>query len=191
MADQVPVPTPPSQPDKTGGGVFHKVLAIVNALLPSAPAWSKTLVTVLVVALLAYLHKQFPASPPVQVSVVGQVEPSVSYGSGSEVGADTEKRRDARKLFAKVVRRKLADQLQKDGYAMVGGDPKPLDHIQAWSAVNKLDDNTIATAAVESGVVTEGRLLDSLGRIMDWLVAHQDQIMRLVEFLMKLLLLLG
>ncbi len=104
---------------------------------------------------------------------------------------DTTSRKDGHKFFGKVIRNRLVAHLTKDGFAFVGGNPKPLDELEAWKLVNKLDDQAIVAAAEQTKSVPTGSLLDKLGNAMQWIVDHKEAIMQVIKFLMTLLSMLA
>lgn len=98
--------------------------------------------------------------------------------------------KDGHKFFAKVIKHRLVAHLTKDGFAFVGGNPKPMDELDAWKLVNKLEEKEIVAAATKTSAVGEnGSLLDKLGNALQWVADHKEQIMALVKLLLGILML--
>lgn len=173
---------PPTEPPKLG------LFARYKAWMADKP-WYYHLAAVVLVAVLGFLAKRYvpevaPFIPdPSQVAKTPQADPAPLV-----VGSDVEGReKPGHRLFAKFMKNRLAAQLQKDGFASVGGDPKPLTRGRAWELVDRLDDETVVAAAVQSKAVGDGAFLDRLGNVIQWLVDHKEQILSVIKFLMTLL----
>jgi hypothetical protein len=122
-----------------------------------------------------------PAQPPMFVTVPqSPAEPTAVEG----------RFRPGQALFAKVVRKRLRAALTADGFNLIGGNPTPLTAAEADELVSNLDDDYIIAAAKAKGAVGDGRFLDRLDRVLDWLLDHRDEIAALVKWLLLLLSLL-
>lgn len=158
----------------------------------SLPGWAQiALVAVAVVSIAAWRH--FNPTPAPVVNVTVPTPELVTPASVGSVISDAEtSRREGHKLFAKVIRNRVASQLKTDGFALVGGNAKPLTHMEAWSLLGNLEDSAIVAAAVETGKVGEGGgLLDSLAKVLQFLVDHKDQILAIIKIVMALLAVFG
>lgn len=176
---------PPPKPAETLAarvGVIDRVFAL--------PPWAVVTLGVAVLAFIlarGYLKQEAAPQPvPVEIKLV-QPAPAAASPDEQVVGAQARRMGPARRFFVDVARRRLQERLEKDGFALIGKDATPLTPAQAEQLVGRLSDDVIVTGAIESGAVGDGKLLDRLGAIVEWLVAHQDQILLLLKFLMTLL----
>lgn len=160
-------------------GVIDRVFAL--------PPWAVVTLGIAVLLFILgnrYLKQIEPAQPvPVEIKVTQPAAPEelVAQGvAGKRLGP-------ARRFFIDVTRKRLAERLEKDGFALIGKDPTPLTAAQAEQLVNRLSDDQVIQGAVESGAIGDGKILDRLSALVDWLIAHQDQLLKLLQFLMTLL----
>lgn len=180
-----PIPVPsPAKPESPGSWI--------RAEYQLLPDWAKTIAILLILAIVIYGRMTKPdAQPPVVVNNLPATASTDSPG-WQPVAADqttTVRERPGRRLFAKLIRSRLASRLQKDGFALAGGNPKPLSEEQAWELVDRLDDDTVIAAAVQSKAegLGDGTLLDKLGNVIQWIIDHKEQILAIVKVLMTLL----
>lgn len=92
-----------------------------------------------------------------------------------------------KRLFASVVRRKAVATLMKDGFLICGGDPTPLSKEQATALLDSIDDDTIVAAAQSAKIIGDGKFLDRLTAVIDWLLENKDKIAAIVRWLLALL----
>lgn len=191
MSDNTPtngsdMTLPGKTPMATSDDVRFTVVQRIFAL----PPWA--VVTIVVAGMLCLLANRYlkteqtqPPPTPVEINLV---QPPPVAEEVQAVGA-TQGRRlgPARRFFVDVIRRRLADRLQQDGFSLIGKDPTPFSAAKAEELVGRLNDEQIVAGAIESGAVGDGKLLDKLGAIVEWLVDHQDQILLLLKFLLTLL----
>lgn len=128
---------------------------------------------------------RLPQIPPelfafAQPAPVAAVAPPVVEGR--------ERLRPAQRLFAKLIRHRAAEHLQRDGFALVGGSKTPLTAAQAAALLAHLDDAEIVAAATGAGAA-EGGALDRVGTLLDWITAHKEEILKVVELVLRLLML--
>jgi hypothetical protein len=123
------------------------------------------------------------ANPPAATAVVG-VSPSDAAVEGRG-----DRLRPGQRLFAKLIRKRVADRLQHDGFTLVGGNKTPLTAEQTAVLLANLDDAEIIGAAQSSGAIGDGSVMDRLGALIDWILAHREEIMSVIKFILQLLLL--
>ncbi|WP_439624047.1 hypothetical protein [Gemmata sp.] len=98
------------------------------------------------------------------------------------------------RLFADRVRHRLSERLQRDGYALVGGDATPLTQEQAAAAVARLSDGQVFGAAYSAGAWAQigddggGGLLGFIQRIVQWIADHPEVVQAILKILMSLLM---
>jgi hypothetical protein len=92
-----------------------------------------------------------------------------------------------RRWFQRVIRNRLVEQLQKNGFAEIGKDANPLSFDRAKDLVNKVEDDDIMLAAQTVGALGDGAILSRLRDLMDWIIAHQDTIIMIVKMILALI----
>lgn len=97
----------------------------------------------------------------------------------------------ARRLLANLIRHRVSKELQKNGFKLIGGNPRPLSAAEAEKLLDRLDDEQLIEGAKAAGGLGDGKILDALGRLVDWIVAHQDQILAILKWVLTLLALFG
>jgi len=90
--------------------------------------------------------------------------------------------------FQRVVRNKLLDRLKENGFGDIGKDATPFAHDHAKSLVAKIEDDDIMLAATTVGALGDGTLGGRLKDLMDWVIAHKEQIMIVVKMILSLLM---
>ena len=153
------------------------------------PQWAHTLVVLVVIGFVIYLvynnkSVTVPTAAPAVVPVVAPAEPL-------KVSFNQKVNHPAHKLFVDVVKHRAKRALMADGFNLVGKNPTPLTSEQADELLSKLDDETIIEGSVSKGLVADGTILDKLTALIDWLVAHESQIMEIVKWVMGILALFG
>lgn len=180
-------PITPSVPVKVG-----KFKWLAN-LLAGQPVWVQVAFAVGMMLLGAVGDRTCNRRPdPAPVTV--QVQPAPVEPVSVQAGAVEERERDARegrKLFAKIIRTRAARELQKNGFKLAGGPDKPLSDTEAWALVQKLDDAAIAAAAVKTGAVGDGSVLDRISSVLSWIVDHSDQIVAVLKVVLAILMAFG
>jgi hypothetical protein len=159
------------------------------------PPWAYViLVALFVVAALLGRQIAPPVEPkpaePQYVPVIVPMQPSgpqVSQGTAPLV-VEGDRQGPARRLLARLVRHRLSEQLQRDGFALVGGNPKALTKAEASQLLANLDDDTLIAGTQVSGGLGDGKILDTLGKILDWIIANQDKILAVVKFFLTILM---
>ena len=158
------------------------------------PSWQKLLIGVGLLALAFVYHKYINPTQPTVINVTPApvvVQPPAPNPGPVLATATAERDPSGHRLFAKVIRNRLRERLQKDGFALIGGNPKPLTDLEAAVLVNRLDDSELVAAAVQTKAVEDGSLFDKLGGVIDWLLSHKDQILSIIKVLLSLLALFG
>lgn len=92
-----------------------------------------------------------------------------------------------RRWFQRVIRNRLIEQLQKNGFAEIGKDANPFSFDRARDLVSKVEDDDIMLAAQTIGALGDGAILNRLRDLMDWIISHQDTILMIVKMLLTLL----
>jgi hypothetical protein len=127
--------------------------------------------------------KAAPVPPAVEQPATPTAEPKVVQGLLGDAG---------KRILLRHVRSRAIDTLVSDGVTVPGGGKRTYTRAEAKKAVAGIDDDTILGLAAEKVPAAfqagEGGRLAAL---VDWLLAHQDQIMALVKLVMSLLLLFG
>jgi hypothetical protein len=118
-------------------------------------------------------------------------------------------RRVGEKRFLRHVKDAVAKELKANGFALVANDlaaqgvtvkaPKAFtDGVIAamWKKAERdgglTDEAILAYAATpEVGALGDGKILEFLGRIWEWIVAHKEEILAVVKFILTLLALFG
>lgn len=96
-----------------------------------------------------------------------------------------------KRLLVKFFRERASQELQKNGFSSVGGSSRPLSKAEAEARLSRLDDDQIATAAIERGKLGDGAILKRLLAVWTWIVTHKEEIAEVVKFILSLLLLFG
>lgn len=123
----------------------------------------------------------------------GWKPPEVGWGAASEVGGEFGGRPlrpllALRAFVARSWRRRLAERLAVDGFALVGKDATPYTPDAAAALVAKLTDAEILDAAACCAGVSEddGRpFLDFIRSVIQWVVDNPD---KFLSFLMSILM---
>ncbi len=117
---------------------------------------------------------QRPAPVPAP-KVMQQPAPKVVEGLGDGRLRD--------RLLLAVVRARAVDHAIKHGVPVAGGGTRKVTREEAQKLADKVSDEAILRAAKVYGApVGEGRL----AALFDWLVAHKEQILELVKFVLSL-----
>ncbi len=92
-------------------------------------------------------------------------------------------------LFCRYVRHRVRKQLKQDGFALIGKTNKPLTDAQIDDLFEQaqVSDTVIMGHARQSGAIGDGKFLEWLGKIVDWIADHQEQILAIIKFIMALL----
>lgn len=144
-----------------------------------------------------------PAIAPVSVAVhvpdqvhVTATVPMMDVLGGARITAATaptpieargDRLRPGERLFTSVVRHRVSEQLQRHGFAAVGGNPTPLTREQAAALLARVDDGQIVEAARHSGAVGDGSFLDRLASVLSWLADHKEEILAVVKIILTIL----
>lgn len=112
---------------------------------------------------------------------------SMKSAAPAPVGALAFGKGPGHRLFARYVRSKLRDRLKKDGFALIGGDGTPLTDSEIDRKLAHLDDDTVLSAGQEVGAIGDGRILQGLRNLLEWLLANGDKIGALIQFLLRIL----
>lgn len=169
-----------------------------TAIKAEATAWYNKLglwgkVAVLGAVLVGYLaFDKFVApvlSPVTNVNVtVPQQSPLVANAvRPTEADRAAAERLDATKLLAKVLRSQTVRVLQEDGLRSAGIDGKPLSRDAAIALASNLEDEHLVAVAQVSGVVPEGRILDTITAVLKWIIANKEAVKKIVELIIMLL----
>jgi len=191
VGDAAPIPTrvPPPTPKAEPSGASW-----IRDEYQLLPDWAKTIAILMILALVIYGRLNKPDSQPavvVNLPAAGQSSGSQDWTpvTSAQPVAAAVRERPGKRLFAKLIRARLATRLQKDGFALVGGNSKPISEEKAWELVEQLDDDTVVAAAVQSKAegLGDGTLLDKLGNVIQWIIDHKEQILAIIKVLMTLL----
>lgn len=174
---------------------------LLVSIFTDGPTWAKIVVAVVLILAGALGHKCVEPAPvppaPVNVSptpVNVTVQPAAPLADWQ--AAPTESKLTPRqRLFAERVRHRLAERLQRDGFALAGGDPTPLTRDQAERAVGKLTEAQVFGAAYSAGAWTQigddgGGLLGFIQRVAQWFRDHPEVLEAIMKILMSLLMFL-
>lgn len=107
---------------------------------------------------------------------------SIRVGAGVPVEAGP-----VRRLFAKRIRQRLAEQLKTNGFGLIGGDATPLPDEKVAELLGTVTDSAILTGAVKVGGFGDGKFLDAIGRFVDWIKDHEEQILAVLKWLLTIL----
>ena len=142
---------------------------------PSAPAQQPAPLTI---------NLSQPAPTDLAPRVVGATILPIERGERLHVG---------HRAFAHTMRHRVSERLQKDGWALIGGDPTPIPREKAEVMVRNLHD-VLVVASVEDYRVQQGDSpfvvtgpLDWFRSILAWLQAHPEFVKLLMALLFMLL----
>jgi hypothetical protein len=90
--------------------------------------------------------------------------------------------------FCLLIRKHASQELQKNGFALIGKDGTPIAKDKADEMLKKLDDETIFGVGQEVGALGDGTFLHFLGAILRYPFEHPDQVVALLKLLLPLLL---
>lgn len=152
------------------------------------PKVQLAIVAGLVAAVLLWKHFH-PDAPPVVLVTVPTPEVTVVPPSQFEARQEYDATLAGRRLMAKLIRNRVASQLQKDGFAQAGGSDKPLDKLAAWNLLANLDDDALIAAAQQTGALGDGKLLDRLGDVLQWIADHREEILAIIKLVLGILML--
>lgn len=94
------------------------------------------------------------------------------------------------------MRGRLVDRLQKDGFALAGGDARPMTQAEAEQLAGRLTDSQVYGAVYSSGACEKigvgegGGFLDFIRRIVTWFGEHPEVVEMILKILMSLLMFL-
>jgi hypothetical protein len=92
-----------------------------------------------------------------------------------------------KKLLLSIVKHRTLAKLQKDGL-----NGKKLTRAEAEAAYEKLTEDVILGAVAEASEPVAGQIVGGpLTNFLDWLANHGDEIMRIVDLILKILALFG
>ena len=97
-----------------------------------------------------------------------------------------------KKILLSVVKHRTIAKLMKEGTGKAGS--KPMSRTEAEAAYEKLSDEVIAGAIDEASPEASAQVAavgGPLTNFLDWLSTHSDQIMKIVELIIKILALFG
>lgn len=95
------------------------------------------------------------------------------------------------------LRARLSDRLQRDGFALVGGDDTPIAKERANRLVGRLSDAQVYAAGYSVGAWQEigadddgdgGGFLGFIKRVVKWIQEHPEQVQAILKILMMLLM---
>ena len=176
--------------------------------LAHQPRWVQALAVAAVAAVGAFLGHLFSSSsspsvvnvqvvPPAPVSPVTPDELTVrpvQQAAESSEEVEARNRTELQKRWlARLIRQRVSERLQKDGFAAVGGSSTPLPRDRAESLAKQLDDHVITTSFQEvyGPLPAQGPFMDFIRRVIEWVRTHPEELQRLIEFLLSLLLLIA
>ncbi len=93
-----------------------------------------------------------------------------------------------KKLILRKARQKAIEQLTKDGFKVVGGNPRLLNHEEAHALVAHVDDASIM-ANLPKGALGDGSILQRLEDIIQWIKDHKEQILKIISIILSLAML--
>jgi hypothetical protein len=132
-----------------------------------------------------------PQPAPVVIEVPVKQPQLVEWGpvaAGAEVTA-------RQRLAGEHFRRMASRRLQRDGFALVGGDKTPLSAAAADKLVEQLTPEVIAESAKAAGVFEQvgegGGLLGFLQRLAQWVRDHPEQVQAILKILLTILMAFG
>lgn len=171
--------------------------------LADQPTWVQVAVTVALLLLGAMTDwtctrpkpEPQPTPAPVVVPVVVPAEQPRQVGAGWAQAPAAEPVTARQRLAGEHFRRLASRELQRNGFALVGGDPKPLAEAAADKLVEKLTDGVIAENAKAARVFEQvgegGGLLGFLQRLAQWVRDHPEQVQAILKILLTILLAFG
>ncbi len=93
-------------------------------------------------------------------------------------------------LYCRYIRNRVRRQLKKDGFTIIGkGSNKPLvdNEIDKLFEQAQVTDAVILGYSMQSGAIGDGKFLAWLGKIIDWIADHQEEILAVIKFIIGLL----
>lgn len=94
--------------------------------------------------------------------------------------------RPFRKLFMRVCRARAARLMESEGFGLIGGEPSPLPASRVAELLSHVEDDDVYTQAMAVGAIGDGAFLQALQNLVDWVISHQDQIMKIVQIIMTI-----
>ena len=154
------------------------------------PHWAQLLILLLGIGgYIAYEKYVANPAPAINVNVVVPTPtpaPTPVSAVSPEVAKATADRLDASKLFAKIIRHQTEKQLKEEGLKAANGDAKPFSKEAAAALVANLEDDHLVAIA-QTVIPPEGRVLDTITSVLQWLIAHREQVKKIVELIIMLL----
>lgn len=161
------------------------------AVLSTGPLWLRAVVAIAAMLLGAVTHRACtpkPTEPPpaphgsvVQGTTRGD-EPAAVVGAVEARGGHSLLRR----VYVDHTRHRLAERLQRDGLALVGGNATPLSPEAAGAAVKLLHDDTVAETGRAVGAPLDGGgpILTALKKLFTWIREHPEEALRILMLIL-------
>ena len=162
------------------------------------PPWVHVVAGIAAMMLGGICHKcAAPAPTPVNVQLSATVPaPVIEAGPVNVQAAPVERVTMRQAIVADSMRARAARQLQRDGFALVGGDATPLSAEAAERLTAKVSDLRIVEGGKEVGAFEQigdgnGRpFLDFIRSIFAWIRDHPETVEKWLKFILALLMLL-
>lgn len=134
-----------------------------------------------------------PPPAPVVIEVPAKV-PQVEWVIPAPVAAEPVTARQ--KFVGEHFRRLTSQQLQHDGFALIGGDKTPLSAEAADKLVERLTDRVAYTTVKASRPSFEeggegGGILAFIRRVAKWIADHPEQVAAIIKILLTILMAFG
>ena len=164
-----------------------------RAWMAAQPQWFH-IIAVIACALFGFLfrHHTAPAPAPQPVSLTVHTT-TASAPAPVLVGAEPKHIHPFHRAGGEHFRKLAAKQLEREGFAAVGGDKTPLTAEQAAKVLEKVSDTQIHAAGhavgVWDAVAPGGGILEFFRRLIEWAEAHPELVQAIIKLLLSLAML--
>jgi hypothetical protein len=160
------------------------------------PPWVHVVAVVLSMILGGLTHKTCTHAPtPVNVTLTAPVTVAAPEPAPVMIGAPpvVEQLQPGHRIVAESMRKRVAAQLQKDGYKLVGGNAAPWTAEDAERHAAKLTDLQIVEGGKTVGAFHQTGdgprpFLDFIRSIFAWIREHPEEVLAWLEILLSLLM---